>query len=379
MKNKTEHRELFGPGGCITKDAIQLYIDKELTDSELKKIKQHAKKCSLCAESLEGAHYFSSGNSYSKRVDAMFQSNFRRSLNNDGKSRKLLYAITSAAASVALLLGIYYIIQLKEVVVEKSEIAGNAENIGNQASVEELSDSVAIVARDSETEAKLWSNDRTQLKESNVVNEEEPILIAEDIEVKEPEVIIGDPEIVFDDSEAEYEYRKAYIEMEERNELEGDVPDIAGHKIEQNPSTEYLPDDNFVLSKAKAEKSDRKGYIPTLRSAKKSERSFNKSTYYVAEVMPMFQGGGLDRFNEYITDSLKVMLSDSVFRQSIVVGFRIDTMGNVDKVQLISGTDSDILNKQVIRIIKNSPKWIPASISGKPVESDQEVEVVFGK
>jgi hypothetical protein len=378
MKNKTGHRELFGPGGCITKDALQLFIDKELTESELKKIKQHAKRCPLCKEGLDGAQYFSSGSSYSERVNAMFQSNYRHSLNHDGRSRKLFYGITSVAASMALLFGIYYIIHLKEVVINKGEIAGNIESVEEQPSTKEISDSVKIVAREVETEAKVWSKKSAQLKESKVTKEKPPRIINEKIEVSEPMVIIGEPEIEFDDFEADNEYSKANIELEEPNELEENSPGFVRFEAKHSPATENSVDNALSLSGEKVERSERKRLSSASRSAKKSNRSSNKPTYYVAEVMPMFQGGGVDRFSEYITDSLKVILPDTIFSQSIVVGFRIDTMGNVDKVQLINGTDSDILNKEVIRIIKDSPKWIPASISGKPIESDQEIEVVIG-
>jgi hypothetical protein len=109
------------------------------------------------------------------------------------------------------------------------------------------------------------------------------------------------------------------------------------------------------------------------------DKSMAKQTYYVAEVMPLFKGGSAENFSEYIADSLKVILPDTILTQSVVISFRIDTMGNVDKVQLISGTDSKEFNTQIINIIENSPQWVPASISGQPVMSEQQIEVVLKK
>lgn len=376
MKNKTEHREIFGPGGCLTKNAIQLFIDSELTDIELKKIKQHTKQCSLCAESIEGATYFLSGNSYSNRVNKMYQSSFRRSLENDGKTRKLFYGITSAAASVALLFGIYYILQLKEVVVDKTKIAENMEQNESAPVTQSISDSVVLEQKNVETETNTLSDKSFKEESEQSQVPKEPKRIRDDLKISEPEVIIGEPEITFDDSEDDFEYSVMDFEKseEEPKELtenfssESAVSSMSGNRM-----------GNLSDSNEEIQKPSRKKASSSIRSFKKSERTLSKSTYYVAEVMPMFQGGGMDEFSTYIADSLKVILPDTVFRQSIVVGFRIDTMGNVDKVKLISGTDSDILNNQVLQIIENSPQWIPASISGKPVESEQEIEVVLGK
>lgn len=379
MKNKTEHKILFGPGGCLTKETIHLFIDGKLTDDELKKVHHHTKRCQLCADSLEGALLFPSGNAFTKRVSSLHHSNFRRSLDKEGRSRKLFYGITSAAASIALFFGIIYIFQLQRVVKEKDEIAEKNEIKSEINSYMPAADSVAIVSTNPETETKTITRP-LDMKQKRI--EDEPIVPAKpkgEIDIVESDIQLDEETISLD----ELEYSSKPVPEAETKGMEKKTALSAQQEMKSmGAASESLSDLRTEQPEpTKKKETQAEVYSPKERTrglSRKVDKS-NKPAYYVAEVMPMFNGGGVNKFSEYIADSLKVILPDSVLAQSIVVGFRIDTSGNVDKIRLISGTDSEILNNQVLNIIQNSPQWIPASISGKPVESEQEVKIVLGK
>jgi hypothetical protein len=381
MKNKTEHKILFGPGGCLTRETIHLFIDGKLTDDELKKVHHHTKRCQLCADSLEGALLFPSGSTFSTRVSSLHHSNFRRSLDKNGRSRKFFYGITSTAASIALLFGIIYIFQLQRVVREKDEIAEKNEPQSEINSYIPAADSVVIVDISPETESKTVAKPLDK-EQKRIESEQAPAIPARpkgQIVIKESDVQLDDETIYFDEPELLTPAPKTKIkEMEKKKALSAQQ-----EMMSMGGASEALPD----LSTREPKQTNKREaqaevYSPREQRARRVSRKadkINKSAYYVAEVMPMFNGGDVNKFSEYIADSLKVILPDSILAQSIVVGFRIDTSGNVDKIHLISGTDSEVLNNQVLDIIRNSPQWIPASISGKPVESEQEVKIVLGK
>ncbi len=380
MKNKTDHKILFGPGGCLTKETIHMFIDGKLTDDELKKVHHHTKRCQLCADSLEGALLFPSGREFSARVSSLYQSNFRRSLDKNGRSRKLFYGITSAAASIALLFGIVYFFQLQYMLKEKDEIAENKKNKSEINSYMPAADSVVMMQAEPETEAKTNTApldvQQERIEGAPVVPQKpksEIVVVESDIQLDEEAISLDELEYLSEplpEAEAETKGMENKPALSAKQEMKS-----------MGVASEALPD----LWAGQPERAKKKETQAEVYSSKERARGAlrkvdksSKTAYYVAEVMPMFNGGGVNKFSEYIADSLKVILPDSVLTQSIVVGFRIDTSGNVDKIRLISGTDSEILNNQVLDIIQNSPQWIPASISGKPVETEQEVKIVLG-
>ncbi len=361
MKSKTEHKILFGPGGCITREAIEAYIDGHLSDDELKKLRSHARKCQLCSDSLEGAGMFSSQKSFSTRLTQMHQSRFRKNLDIEGKTRKLFYGITSAAASIALIFGVVYILKYQDIVNTPKTLAENKEVVEKEMPAVDNESKIEVSGNMPEPETETVP----ELKATSVQKEKlAPVPAPKaNIEIEE-HVVELDEQIDFKAEETALDLDLESVEMVEEKE-------------ENRAKAMSMPSELKNVDMAKTADKGAVGYVSSA-----PDRSTNKSakkTFYVAEVKPMFRGGDVDNFSSFVADSLKVILPDTVLMQSVVVGFKIDTSGNVKHVKLISGTDSEILNKQIISIIENSPQWIPASVSGNPISSDQEIQVVFGK
>lgn len=53
MNNSSNHRH-FSPSGCLTSEAINLYIQKKLTDKEVRKIELHLTDCQFCSDAIDG-------------------------------------------------------------------------------------------------------------------------------------------------------------------------------------------------------------------------------------------------------------------------------------------------------------------------------------
>lgn len=364
MKAKNKNRVLFGPGGCITRQAIEWFIDNKLSDTEIKKLQHHAKTCKLCADSLEGARHFGSGIVFNSRITSMLDSRWRRSIDRQGKSRRLFYGITTAAASITVIFGVYYILQMKQVVEYKKDIADLPDK------TEHVSDKNDIVGKTYKPLTEAEPTRKTNISEPKAKQEKKEVLKPkEKIVVSEPEIKIEEKTIDFESMPLE---NLDEIEVSKSNK----VINSESKKAEESGYAEASPvADQTKLKKSTDDNADTRVRVLERRQ----DKSQAKQTYYVAEVTPLFKGGGADKFSKYIADSLKVILPDTILTQSIVIGFRIDTLGNIDKVNLISGTDSREFNNQIINIIKNSPQWIPANISGHPVASEQQIEVVLGK
>ncbi len=79
------------------------------------------------------------------------------------------------------------------------------------------------------------------------------------------------------------------------------------------------------------------------------------------EPMPEFDGS----FSKYILDNITYQEDDWDGR--VVVNFVVDADGNVKKVRLEEGEHS-ALGTEVLRVVRNSPKWNPVPGIKRPYE-----------
>lgn len=360
MKTNNEHI-LFDPGNCLTRKAIELYIDGKLTEAQKKMVLHHVRKCELCADALEGSSYFLSAQHYGRTIDKMHNSPWRRSLDKPAKSKKLFMGISSIAASLALLFGLYYMFQMKHIFEQnasKSEMSALSEVHT------ERPDSYIIISDSALNESSVSRNNEEpgkQSKNSQVVGNHKA-----DKEIIAMEELNVETEVVELAVEASLSSEKT--KLEEPAEINTAVA------TQQEVTNGFFSD----AKENEVKKNEKQGFKKRSVSFKKEEKSASKA-YYVAEVMPMFNGGGVDNFNRYIADSLKVILPDSVWNQSIIVSFRITTSGKIDNVKLLSATASKQLNHRIVELVENSPEWVPAYISGNPVAVDEQIEIVLNQ
>lgn len=367
MKDKKENRILFGPGGCITREAISLYIDNALSESERKKVLKHSKACEICMDALEGAKHFGSGSLFQSHLHRMDNSAWRKRLEPASRNRRLFVGISSVAASLALLFGVYTVLKIQRFVEKEGPIT-----TGQDVAVieEDKQDSLPVDLLLME-EAKSEAMVKTQ-KEVN-----ERSVSADKKSIKEPEIITE--EIIIDDAvEIELADEMDY-EISEAEQLQLDKIEIGAEEEDAEIAmfVAEAPQNEEAKGEAAATRRYKAADVVQPTTFKKKVKKSADDAYYVAEVMPMFRGGGLDEFNKYMVDSLKVILPDSILHQPIIVGFRVDTAGNVGNVKLISGTSSRTYNKEIIRLVKESPNWIPAQLNGQAIAVDQQLEVVF--
>lgn len=80
------------------------------------------------------------------------------------------------------------------------------------------------------------------------------------------------------------------------------------------------------------------------------------------EIMAHYPGGN-DKFNDYLFANINV--PDNLKQQQIVVSFVINTNGKLSDIFLSDDLDP-LLASEVMRVMENSPKWIPAQKNGSP-------------
>jgi TonB family protein len=90
--------------------------------------------------------------------------------------------------------------------------------------------------------------------------------------------------------------------------------------------------------------------------------------YYVADEMPEFPGKE-EAFKKYIAENVQYPeeARKKNIQGKVFVRFIVNENGLVENAEAVVKVD-ELLDKEAIRIISNSPAWKPAKIKGKPVK-----------
>lgn len=100
--------------------------------------------------------------------------------------------------------------------------------------------------------------------------------------------------------------------------------------------------------------------------------------FYFVEEMPSFQGGDLNKFRDYVQSNCKYpeAATETGIQGKVQVAFVVEPNGTVSNVRVLRGVDP-LLDKEAVRVIKNSPKWTPGKQRGKPARVGYTIPVVF--
>ncbi len=108
------------------------------------------------------------------------------------------------------------------------------------------------------------------------------------------------------------------------------------------------------------------------------EEEAEEEVFFIVEDMPQFQGGGKEKFREYIFANLQypAIAAENGISGRVFVQFAVDAQGNVVDVVVVRGVDP-ALDKEAVRVVKSSPKWTPGKQRGRPVKVQFTFPIVF--
>lgn len=97
--------------------------------------------------------------------------------------------------------------------------------------------------------------------------------------------------------------------------------------------------------------------------------------------------GGISAWSKYLENNLNTSLAskyiklkrgEQVASETATVEFLVDKEGNISQVSVLNPDEiHPKLAKEAIRVIKNCPKWIPATQNGKNVIYRQKQNITF--
>lgn len=93
------------------------------------------------------------------------------------------------------------------------------------------------------------------------------------------------------------------------------------------------------------------------------------------EAMPSFPGG-IEKFHEFISKTLNPNRIVGMKGRE-VVSFMVEKNGTLSSFVILRSLGAKA-DKEIIRVLKLSPKWVPAKLKGKSVRVAQSIPIVFG-
>ena len=104
-----KENELFNLRGCLTLEALQALANKQLNTENSQKANQHIKECPLCADAMEGLQLSNNSSAIVEELKSNIVEHANQPKIGSTKTGKR-FMVLSLAASVALILGIYFLL-----------------------------------------------------------------------------------------------------------------------------------------------------------------------------------------------------------------------------------------------------------------------------
>ena len=354
---------VFLPSGCLRLESIQKYQDGGYSKKERDNISQHLKKCRFCSEAMEGLSMIPDPFEQKAMVKSMRQGLFQNIRNRgEGQARRLWPGkksnIAAIVAGIVLLVGVFsvYSYLLKrdnDFLVQESLSSGKIESMEEfiPKSVTEKEITVAtekIITKEKPLAINKKEPDPKNLKSKTIIKE------FREADTSQQEII--EDEEIFSLQEEPSAYM---LNTKEEAYISDQVSPLAkSSKIEiPKLKTEALPQTNKKNKSSTILAIDGVSHQDSLKS-------------------PVFKSKEYNSLNDYIQKNLKESHPDLIFPENkkIEVSFLITSEGKIQNVYILKGIDTEIDN-EVKKLIKNSPPWTPARLSGKNMEFKMLIKV----
>ena len=413
MNDDKNIKRLFTVSGCLTTETMLKFLDGQLLPEKSSIVQNHLDSCELCKDAMEGFSTVADRPSIlttlesinREIIDKVSQSSTQKQL-ADNNTRNL-WVYGSVAASIALLIGLYFIFNQINTQTS-SEMA-----MMTDTTIEHKT--IPIENDIPETE----KTDQKKVEKSSIIQDkttDPKVLTIGGISIAEPQKKVEDiaktAPMEYDDTEDIANAEMPEIRGTDTNvtlqygtmdsEPAGNISALAGGAIIKkeeivieesdlviDESSEMEEPANFKSGAVKSKKSSRdkksKKYNPIDNSRElltasymvQSDNADDSTIFTVVEEFPEFTGGekALSKFYRknlvYPKQALKNQTEGTVTIKFIVE--KDGTLSDIDILRpLMYGC-----NEEAIRLVKLMPPWEPGKQNGVPVRTSITFPVEF--
>lgn len=362
---KNPDKNIFLPSGCIREDVLFKYFRGSCSVEAARLIEAHLEECALCRDALEGyriAGDYDSAKRNLERLKSRIQGAVRMRRDLRKKPLHRLYPLVAAAASAVLLMGIASIILMYRSRPETG-LADKFPVIEDSVPAQEIPPRRVIVDRNREATREEMPQEEEQPVEKNVEKQAGGKAPGGDNRPSRGVSYVAGVDIVRDSSMT-VKAEEAAVEEAENQEIvaapEPEMTLMSRTKKSEDVSEEVPPVANKIATRPATKKALSKGAL-AYRPAR-----------FVCDTCKGFEAW-LER-KMLIPDTLQ-FASDTLVLKIL---FTVDSTGTVTDVSSPDQGDSLILALS-LRAVSESPRWVPASIAGKPMPEQYLINLVFRK
>lgn len=109
-----------------------------------------------------------------------------------------------------------------------------------------------------------------------------------------------------------------------------------------------------------------------------AEEATEEEIFVFAETMPMFQGGDLNTFRNWMMKNVRfpqAALDNNLYGR-VVLSFVIDKQGRLTDIEVLQSPDRSLAD-EAVRVLKQSPKWSPGKQRNQVVNVRYTLPVDF--
>ena len=108
------------------------------------------------------------------------------------------------------------------------------------------------------------------------------------------------------------------------------------------------------------------------------DEEVDETIYYNFQIYPKFMGKDDNAFRQYIIENIEFPQDaiDNGLTGIVQVQFVVDLDGSLSQIKILRGVHP-IIDKEVLKVIENSPKWEPAFQSGRYVRAMYGISIKF--
>lgn len=360
---KKNNIALFNINGCLTREALLAYLQKSLEDRDLKKVQEHLDTCPLCSDAAEGITGI---------APAVFNNDINKlkiSLSEKSttakKMRRLRY-LSYAAAAASVLIIISVLLMYRQVILPGKD------NIAFEQSKEKVPEEIPNIINIEEPETEAAEIKKPAMKEAARTITQEPLSDKRDnIEMYEEEIMVeteGEETVVPEKEEDETETTPA---LRQTTPLPLTLQSAGNDMINEEKVKDQNLKSEMISANYATEQQSGKAiaeYTANGYKKKKPQPGSDDYVFTLTSQMPVFEGGGPEKFYSYLIDTLKrnELFLQSGFTEKILMNYTIDTSGRVVDIKLLNITDQN-MQEEIINIIKYAPRWLPGMQNGKKV------------
>lgn len=403
---------LFTPSGCLSGDALMLFVSGSLKSAEFAKARKHIAECPLCSDAVEGlrmwlkeneSHIISTSNEkvipdkelsvgqsfekeYSEKSSFKPHKEFHartdlinerikqrlhtHSLIEDYEKKGISYkpfVWLAAAATIVLFIGGFYLIWVQNQLDSQMIASKTAREKEVAAHIE---DSLLKSTTDTLNIYILAFNGKRKPTQKQISGSAQNSSIASDKEVSDIDgVNISDyslaqkTETIIPDT----------FEMSKGNSpTELPETQITAYKIPMEKKSLG----NAVKGESAAREVSGVAIQKSKRSAK-TESESEKPIFTIVEYMPSFPGGEEAR-NKFLTENIvyPVQAAENGIEGLVYISFVVNTDGKLSDFKVLGGIGGGC-DEEALRVVKLMPRWKPGRQDGKAVRTLFNMPFIF--